>query len=122
MYNNNWDGCRDLWKESYRKRKLLRLIDRPIVPPDPKIVEYERQQRERRQAEADRFNRAQQKRYEEWLAARKNKRLPRESPEERPSTHPTRNGFHGEASNCRRILRFGPLTVWPLLFAHRVRT
>jgi hypothetical protein len=69
MYNANWDGCRDLWKESYRKRKLLRLIDRPIVPPDPKRLEYERQYRERKQAEADRFNRAQQKRYEAWLAA-----------------------------------------------------
>jgi|SRR6516165_671012 len=35
MYNNNWDGCRDLWKENYRRAKLLRFhTDRPITPPD----------------------------------------------------------------------------------------
>jgi hypothetical protein len=72
MYNKNWDGCRDLWKENYRWGKLLRLIDRPIVPPDPKQLEYERRRREQEQAKADRFSRAQQKRYEAWLA-RKNK-------------------------------------------------
>jgi hypothetical protein len=33
-------------------------------------VEYERQYRERQQAKADRFNRAQQKRYEAWLKKR----------------------------------------------------
>jgi hypothetical protein len=66
MYNKNWDGCRDRWKESYRRGKLLRMIDRPIVPPDPKRLEYERQYREQQQAKADRFNRAQQKRYEAW--------------------------------------------------------
>jgi hypothetical protein len=41
-YNKNWDGCRDLWKEQYRHRKLYRLIDRPIVPVDPVIAEGER--------------------------------------------------------------------------------
>ena len=30
--------------------KLLRIIDRPIVPPDPKIVEYSLQRDEREQA------------------------------------------------------------------------
>jgi hypothetical protein len=32
MYSENWDGCRDLWKEYYRKRRLFRLVDRPIGP------------------------------------------------------------------------------------------
>jgi hypothetical protein len=68
MYNKNWDGCRDLWKENYRRAKLLRFhTDHPIAPPDPERLQYERQYRERRQAEADRFNRAQQERYGKWL-------------------------------------------------------
>jgi hypothetical protein len=72
MYNKNWDGCRDLWKENYRRAKLLRFhTDHPITPPDPERLEYERQYRERRQAEADRFNARQQKRYEAWLKKRK---------------------------------------------------
>jgi hypothetical protein len=72
MYRENWDGCRDLWKENYRRMKLLRFYtDRPITPPDPERLEYERQYRERRHAEADRFNHAQQKRYEQWLKDRK---------------------------------------------------
>jgi hypothetical protein len=72
MYNANWDGCRDLWKENYRRRKLWRFYtDHPITPPDPQRLEYDRQYREREQAKADRFNRAQQKRYEEWLKKRK---------------------------------------------------
>ena len=74
MCNKNWDGCRDLWKESYRKRKLFRLIDSPIVPPDPVLAEANRRHYERDQAYCDRFNRAQQKRYEAWLR-RKNKKM-----------------------------------------------
>src|SRR4029077_15639390 len=27
MYNKNWDGCRDVWKENYRRRKLFRYTD-----------------------------------------------------------------------------------------------
>ena len=42
-------------------------------------LEYERQYREREQAKADRFNRAQQKRYEAWLAKR-NKARQNDSP------------------------------------------
>jgi hypothetical protein len=58
MYNDNWDGCRDLWKENYRRMKLRRFYtDHPITPPDPKLAELHRQQ-----AKADRFNRAQQRR------------------------------------------------------------
>ena len=73
MYNENWDGCRDLWKENYRRMKLRRFYtDRPIVPPDPDTLEFEREYRECQQAKADRFNRTQQKRYEEWLQ-RKNR-------------------------------------------------
>ena len=46
MYNENWDGCRDLWKENYRRMKLRRFYtDRPIVPPDPDILEFEREYR-----------------------------------------------------------------------------
>jgi hypothetical protein len=72
MYRENWDGCRDMWKEGYRRKKLIRFYtDHPIVPPDPRIVEYERQYRGRQQAKADSFNRAQQKRYEAWLKKRK---------------------------------------------------
>jgi hypothetical protein len=72
MYNKNWDGCRDLWKENYRHSKLIRFFtDRPITPPDPKQLEYEREYRECDQARRDRFNRAQQKRYERWLKRRK---------------------------------------------------
>jgi hypothetical protein len=72
MYNHNWDGCRDLWKENYRRSKLRRFYtDHPITPPDPERLQYERQYREHRQAEADRFNHAQQKRYEQWLKKRK---------------------------------------------------
>jgi hypothetical protein len=26
MYRRNWDGCRDLWKESYRQSKEQRTI------------------------------------------------------------------------------------------------
>lgn len=48
LYRKNWDGCRDRWKEYYRWGKLLRIIDRPIVPPDPKIVEYNLQRDENR--------------------------------------------------------------------------
>jgi hypothetical protein len=71
LYNENWDGCRDLWKENYRRRKLLRFYtDHPIKPPDPKLAQFHRQEDEREQAEADRFNRAQQKRYEAWLTKR----------------------------------------------------
>jgi hypothetical protein len=33
LYRENWDGCRDLWKENYRRRKLIRfLTDHPITP------------------------------------------------------------------------------------------
>jgi hypothetical protein len=36
MYNKNRDGCRDLWKENYRRSKLIRYYtDHPITPPDP---------------------------------------------------------------------------------------
>jgi len=67
MYNKNWDGCRDLWKENYRRMKLRRFYtDRPITPPDPERLQYEREK-----AKADRFNHAQQKRYEQWLKKRK---------------------------------------------------
>jgi hypothetical protein len=72
MYNKNWDGCRDLWKENYRRSKLIRFFtDHPITPPDPERLEYERQYREREQAKAEWFNRAQQKRYEQWLKRKK---------------------------------------------------
>jgi hypothetical protein len=43
----------------------------PLPPRDPRALEYERKWREREQAKADRFNRAQQKRYEEWLKKKK---------------------------------------------------
>jgi hypothetical protein len=66
MYNENWDGCRDLWKEEYRRRKLYRNMDRPIVPEDPIIAEAERKYREREQAYEDRFNQRQQERYKRW--------------------------------------------------------
>jgi hypothetical protein len=66
MYNENWDGCRDLWKESYRLRKLYRDIDRPIPAIDPIIADGERQYREWEQTRQDRFNARQQKRYERW--------------------------------------------------------
>jgi hypothetical protein len=70
--NENWDGRRDLWKENYRRRKLLRFFtDHPIKPPDPKLAQFHCQEDEREQAKADRFNRAQQKRYEQWLKKRK---------------------------------------------------
>jgi hypothetical protein len=79
MYRKNWDGCRDAWRENYRRMKLRRFYtDHPITPPDPEQLEYERQYREQEQAKADRFNRAQQKRYEAWLAARKNKNADRD--------------------------------------------
>jgi hypothetical protein len=71
VYNENWDGCRDRWKENYRRIKLLRYTDHPINPPDPKLVEYDRRARERKQAEADKFNRAQQERYRKWLRAKR---------------------------------------------------
>ena len=33
MYNENWDGYGDLWKENYRRMKLRRFYtDRPITP------------------------------------------------------------------------------------------
>ena len=40
-------------------------------PPDPKLAQFNRQEDERERARADRFNRAQQKRYEQWLKKRK---------------------------------------------------
>jgi hypothetical protein len=65
-------GARDLWKENYRRAKLLRFhTEPPNTPPDPEQLEYERQYRECEQAKADRFNQSQQKRYEEWLKKRK---------------------------------------------------
>ena len=66
IYNHNWDGCRDLWKENYRKRKLAGLIE--PEPKDPKTTEWER---DREQARRDAFNRNQQKRYERWLKKHK---------------------------------------------------
>jgi hypothetical protein len=48
------------------------------MPPNPEQLEYERRRREQEQAKADPFNRAQQKRYEAWLAARKNKNADRD--------------------------------------------
>jgi hypothetical protein len=51
MYNQHWDGCRDLWKENYRRMKLLRFYtDHPITPPDLERLQYEREYREREQA------------------------------------------------------------------------
>ena len=41
LYNQNWDGCRDLWKENYRKRMELRV--QSVAPDDPKQIEYERE-------------------------------------------------------------------------------
>ena len=74
IYNQNLDGCREVWKESYRLRKLHRYLymyrDHQIKPLDPKIVEYERRYREREQAEHDEFNRAQQERYKNGYAQR----------------------------------------------------
>jgi hypothetical protein len=26
LYNENWDGYHDLWKENYRRRKLIRFL------------------------------------------------------------------------------------------------
>jgi hypothetical protein len=69
MYNKNWDGCRDLWKEHYRKRMSLR--GQPAPPRDPQIIEFERREREREQAYRKRFNRNQQERYERWLKENK---------------------------------------------------
>jgi hypothetical protein len=57
--------CRKIGRTSYTDHRIV-----PPEPADPKIVEYERQYREQRQAEADRFNRAQQERYEAWLKKR----------------------------------------------------
>src|SRR5690242_6367338 len=48
MYNENWDGCRDRWKESYRRRKLFQYTDQQIKPKDPRVIEFERQYRERK--------------------------------------------------------------------------
>jgi len=43
IYNQKWDGCRHLWKENYRRWKMIRFhTDHPIKPPDPKEIEYER--------------------------------------------------------------------------------
>jgi hypothetical protein len=67
MYNENWDGCRDLWKERYRKRKLYRNIDRPIVDDGTEGTGFSREYREREAAKAAEFNRKQQERYERWL-------------------------------------------------------
>jgi hypothetical protein len=67
VYNQNWDGCRDRWKEQYRCRKLYRYSDRPIPVTDKRVAEYERQAREREQAYRDKFNREQQERYRRWL-------------------------------------------------------
>jgi hypothetical protein len=61
IYNENWNGCRDVWKENYRRRKLALYTDRPIEPPDPRLVEGERQYREREAAEHAKFNRMQQR-------------------------------------------------------------
>jgi hypothetical protein len=41
IYNENWDGCRDLWKERYRQKKLSRS-----EPKDPRVVEFARSCRE----------------------------------------------------------------------------
>jgi bifunctional non-homologous end joining protein LigD len=30
IYKQNWEGCRDLWIENYRRRKLFRYTDHPI--------------------------------------------------------------------------------------------
>jgi hypothetical protein len=38
-----------------------------LLPPDPKLVEFLRQQDERQQDEVERFNRGQQKLYQRWL-------------------------------------------------------
>jgi hypothetical protein len=69
LYNQNWDGCRDLWKEHYRQRKLSRG-----QPKDPRIVEFIRSCREqelREQPRRDQFSRQQQERYERWLKENK---------------------------------------------------
>jgi hypothetical protein len=71
IYNENWNGCRDVWKENYRRRKLALYTDRPIEPPDPRLVEGERQYREREAAEHAKFNRMQQRCYQKWLALKK---------------------------------------------------
>jgi hypothetical protein len=70
-YNENWDGCRDVWKEHYRWRKRLKYSDRQIKNRDPKLIEYERQAREREQAEHDEFNRQQERTYQTWLRLRR---------------------------------------------------
>ena len=69
LYNQNWDGCRDLWKERYRHRMSLR--GQRVPPKEPKQIEYELEQRRWWQAEADKFNRQQQERYERWLKENK---------------------------------------------------
>jgi hypothetical protein len=69
LYNENRDGCRDLWKEHYRKR--MSLPGQPAPPQDPRIIEFERREREREQAYRDGFNRNHQKRYERWLKENK---------------------------------------------------
>jgi hypothetical protein len=71
IYNENWDGCRDAWKENYRRRKQFQYTDQQIKPKDPRMIEYERQAREREQDEHDEFNRRQQERYETWLRLRR---------------------------------------------------
>jgi hypothetical protein len=57
----------DLWKQRYWQGKLFQGIDQPIEPKDPKLIEWERQNRERRQAEREETNRRQQARYQTWL-------------------------------------------------------
>jgi hypothetical protein len=69
IYHENWDGCRDLWKEHYRKR--MSSPDQPAPSKDPKEIEYERERHRQWQAEADEFNRNQQERYERWLKENK---------------------------------------------------
>ena len=71
IYNENWDHCRDLWKENYRRKKLFQDIDRPIKPRNPKAVKWERQRRERQKTERAEFYRLQQECYQTWLRLKK---------------------------------------------------
>jgi hypothetical protein len=71
MHRKNWDGCRDAWKENNRRRQLFQYTDQQIKPKDPRVIEFERQYREREQAYQAEFNRRQQALYERWLAIRK---------------------------------------------------
>jgi hypothetical protein len=56
LYRENTDGCRERWKENYRRRKLLRFnTDHLIESPDLELAQIHCQEAER---------------YEAWLAKR----------------------------------------------------